>query len=115
MNTQAIEQIIHTMTQDQVDQLLISDPIAIDYLIGYHTYPGERFLLLTLDQEGQMHLFLNRLFPDIQSDSKSLDIHYYIDGEPVISKLLAPNVKKTCGYRQKLAVTLLSGIAPSKT
>lgn len=97
MNTQALEKIIQAMTQDQVDQLLISDPIAIDYLIGYLTHPGERLLLLTLDQSGQMHLFLNRLFPALESDIDSLQVHDYIDGQAVIPDLLAPLVKKRIG------------------
>lgn len=77
------------MAQDNVTNLLISDPASIAYLVSYQTSPGERLLLLEVQQDGQLTLYLNRLFPafDTQELMDVVTISYYSDGEAVLSKL----------------------------
>ena len=48
MNKNRIENVLKRM---DCDALLISDPIAIYYLINRHIYPGERFLGLLMKRQ----------------------------------------------------------------
>lgn len=74
------------------DQLLISDPIAIFYLIGRWFEPGERFLGLLLRRGETPVLFLNELF---RTDEKlGVNIVYYRDTDD-IAALVSRYVDKT--------------------
>jgi Xaa-Pro dipeptidase len=55
MRLRAIESQLRT-------DILVSDPIMIEYLIGVRFHPGERFLGLLVKATGSV-LFLNSLFP----------------------------------------------------
>lgn len=84
-----LKTLLNTMSQANISNLLISDPASIDYLLAYHTSPGERLLLLNVQQDGKLTLYLNRLFPAF--DTKELldvvEISYYSDGEAVLSTI----------------------------
>lgn len=50
------------MTEQNVPQLVISDPSSIYYLTGKWVHPMERMLVLYLNLNGKHKLFLNKLF-----------------------------------------------------
>ena len=79
---------IHAINQSDFQNVLVSDPASIAYLIGYQIDPGERLLLLNIRSNGQLSLYLNRLFPSFQTEHSELmdliEVVTYEDGEPVI-------------------------------
>lgn len=89
MYSNRIKALLNEMKLANITNLLISDPASIAYLIAYHTSPGERLLLLTLDEEGRLRLYLNKLFPAFETEEllKMVEIIYYGDGEPVLSSI----------------------------
>ncbi|MBO7676821.1 MAG: aminopeptidase P family protein [Erysipelotrichaceae bacterium] len=87
-----IENFLH---RSEADAILVSDPMAIYYLINKKFYPGERFLGLLIAKGMAPKLFLNVLFPcedidgvDIVSLSDTDDLNAvlskYIDPEWVL-------------------------------
>lgn len=58
-------------------EVLVSDPVMIDYLIGCRFHPGERFLGLLVKPSGSI-LFLNTLFP---VDNPGLEIVRFSDDQ----------------------------------
>ncbi|WP_125152989.1 M24 family metallopeptidase [Clostridium rectalis] len=61
---------LETMKENNINQIIISDPASIFYLTGQWIYPGERMLVLYLNTNGQHKLFINELFPT----SENLDL-----------------------------------------
>ena len=57
------KRIEEVLKRSEADYLLVSDPIAIYYLIDKRFYPGERFLGLLMNKDIRPKLFLNILFP----------------------------------------------------
>lgn len=57
-----IEQVVARIIKSQLDAILITDYQAIDYLVGYANYPGERFYGLIITKNGELTLVLNNLF-----------------------------------------------------
>ncbi len=53
---------IEIMKEEGMDQLLISDPISINYLTGISVSPGERLYALLISGNRKV-LFINKLFP----------------------------------------------------
>lgn len=84
-----IKTLLNEMTNENVANLLISDPASIDYLLAYHTSPGERLLLLDVKDDGRLTLYLNRLFPAFETQEllDGVEVSYYSDGEPVLSTI----------------------------
>lgn len=103
MNKNRIENVLK---RTDCDALLISDPIAIYYLINRHIYPGERFLGLLLKKNEDPILFLNTLFPF--EEMEGLRIVSYSDGDD-ITKLLAAHISKNdvLGVDKMLAARFL--------
>lgn len=87
MNSQRIQELSQEMRQKEVDHQLISDPSSINYFIGYKTDPGERLLVLLVDQRGSARLYLNRLFPAYKSENDLVTVVEYGDGENIIQTL----------------------------
>ena len=63
MNNKRLESVISKMKEDNIDQLLISDPNSIFYLTGKWIYPGERMNILSVVSNGDVKYFVNKLFP----------------------------------------------------
>jgi Xaa-Pro dipeptidase len=61
--------------------VLVSDPVMIDYLIGIRFHPGERFLGLLAKPTGSI-LFLNTLFP---VDNPGIELVRFSDDQDVLS------------------------------
>ena len=88
MNNTRIENVLK---RSKADAILVSDPIAIYYLIGKRIYPGERFLALVLRRDQKPVLFLNNLFPF--EEDEQVKVVRYNDGDNV-SDLLSLYIGK---------------------
>ena len=77
MNQERIRRIVQGMKERGMDHLLISDPVAIFYLLGRKIAPGERMLVLYLHAKGAAKLVINELFP--QEGDVGADLIWYND------------------------------------
>ena len=77
MNQERIRRIVQGMKERGMDHLLISDPVAIFYLLGRKIAPGERMLVLYLHVNGAAKLVINELFP--QEGDVGADLIWYND------------------------------------
>lgn len=77
MNQKRLDRVIDIMKDHSVPQLIISDPVAIFYLIGKWIHPGERLLALYIHQAGTVKLVINELFP--QEDDLGVELIWYND------------------------------------
>ena len=79
MNKGRVERILAKMKEQNLPQMIISDPVVIFYLTGHWVIPGERLLTLVLNVNGNHHMMINKLFP--QKDDFGVEITYYDDTE----------------------------------
>ena len=63
MNQSRLTKVLELMKQQNLEQMLVSDPAAIFYLTGKWIHPGERLLCLFLKADGDHKIFINELFP----------------------------------------------------
>lgn len=63
MKDNRVSQVLKKMEENNIPQMLVSDPLAIFYLTGYFLNPGERLFSLYLNTNGNHKLFVNALFP----------------------------------------------------
>ncbi len=86
MKTNRTEKMLLEMRQENVGQLLISDPATIFYLTDYWIHPGERLLVLVLSDSGEHTLIVNKLFP-ITKDL-GVNLVYIDDTDDAVEKVL---------------------------
>lgn len=63
MHKERIGKVLKAMEEQNIPQMLVSDPPSIFYLLGKWIHPGERMLALYLNVQGEHRLFINELFP----------------------------------------------------
>ncbi|QNO15820.1 aminopeptidase P family protein [Alkalicella caledoniensis] len=63
MHKERIGKVLKAMKEQNIPQMLVSDPPSIFYLLGKWIHPGERMLVLYLNDQGEHRLFINELFP----------------------------------------------------
>lgn len=63
MKDNRVTKVLEKMTEQNIDQAVISDPYSIFYLTGCLLHPGERLFALILDKKGEHKLLVNALFP----------------------------------------------------
>lgn len=63
MNLNRLERTIGLMKENDIKQMVISDPASIFYLTGKWIHPGERMLALYINAKGNHKIFINKLFP----------------------------------------------------
>lgn len=63
MKLNRLNKVLAKMKENNIPQMLVTDPNAIFYLTGKMISPGERLLALYLNINGNHKLFINELFP----------------------------------------------------
>ncbi len=101
-----IEKVLEQLKKDGIEQMVVTDPFAIDYLIGKFISPGERFLALYISSDGEHKLFVNRLFT--VPEEFGFEKVWFTDTENPIS-VLASLVKadKPLGIDKNMAARFL--------
>ncbi len=87
MDKGKLNRVLKSMEENNVPQIIISDPNAIFYLTGKWIHPGERLLALYLNINGNHKMIINKLFP--QEGDLGVDLIYYDDiedGVEILSK-----------------------------
>lgn len=82
-----VQKMTAMMANQSISQLIISDPSSIFYLTGKWFHPGERMLVLVLNQNGRATLVINELFP--LTEDLGTDVLWFKDTDDAI-KALAP-------------------------
>ncbi|RDY22793.1 aminopeptidase P family protein [Romboutsia maritimum] len=91
MKVKRLNAVLEQMKKDNISQILISDPTSIYYLTGKLIDPGERLLVLYLNQNGNHKLFINELFP--LDDDLNIEKIWFNDTQNSI-KILSDNLEK---------------------
>ena len=91
MIKQRLDKVLKIMSEEEIPQMIVSDPSAIFYLTGKWIFPGERMLALYINLNGNNKLFINELFP-ISEDLGVEKIWFNDTQSPV--KILADNIDK---------------------
>lgn len=77
MKENRVNRILSSMKEQEIPQMIISDPVAIYYLTGKWIHPGERLLALYLNVNGNHKIVINELFP--QEEDLGVEIVWYND------------------------------------
>jgi Xaa-Pro dipeptidase len=91
MDAIKLNAILKSMEEQNVPQMIISDPPSIFYLTGKWIHPGERMLALYLNVNGNHKLVINKLFP--QERDLGVELVWYDDIEDAVA-ILAQFVEK---------------------
>ncbi|QZY54976.1 M24 family metallopeptidase [Crassaminicella profunda] len=96
MHEKRLQKIITNMKKHHMDQMVITSPDSIFYLLDEWIHPGERMLALFVNTNGDTTLFINELFP-LQKDL-GVKLCIYNDTEDPIDYLeKSVNLNKTMG------------------
>ena len=58
------EKVFASMKENGMDQLIVSDPASINYLMGRLMNPGERLMVLVFDVASkQVNMVISKLYP----------------------------------------------------
>lgn len=85
MNKGRVNRILKAMEENQIPQMIVSDPVAIFYLTGKWIHPGERMLALYLNINKNHKLVINKLFP--QEKDLGVELVWYDDIEDAVEIL----------------------------
>lgn len=91
MNTKKWERVLGNMKTHNVDEMIITSPSYIFYLIGISVEPGERFLAIHVNEKGDKKLFINELSKS-SCVGLEMDIQFYNDNENPI-EILGKSIK----------------------
>lgn len=85
MDNAKLERIYAKMRDQGLDQMILTDPTSIFYLVGKWIIPGERMHALYINVNGDNHFVMNKLFP--QTEDLGVAITYYDDIEDGVEVL----------------------------
>ncbi len=85
MNQSRLNRIIENMKRDHLDQLVISAPNSLYYLLGEMFHPGERMMALYINKNGEHSFIVNALFPSAKA--LETNVIFYNDTEDPIVNL----------------------------
>ena len=85
METNKLNRIYAKMKEQGLNQMIITDPVPIYYLLRKWIMPGERMHALYLNVNGDNHFVINKLFP--QTEDLGVEITYYDDVEDCVEIL----------------------------
>ena len=100
-----IKKLQQLLEENNLEQIIISNPISIYYFIAKHFHPGERLMVLLVSKEGKPKLFLNELFPC--EEMEDVDIIRLNDKEDVVGILASEITESRIGVDHEWAAGFL--------
>lgn len=85
MKTNRLERVLEQMEKAGLEQMIVTDPVSVQYLATHYEDPIERFWALYLRRDGRHRLIANRLFT--LNDVEGVEIQWYSDGEDGVELL----------------------------
>lgn len=92
MDMTRIEKVIEGMRQMNLEQFLVTDPMAVYYLTGQYYACGERMMVLRLDVEKDPVLVIGKLFPQ-DEEKLGIKVVYFDDTDDCV-EVLASHMRK---------------------
>ena len=92
MDMTRIEKVIEGMRQMNLEQFLVTDPMAVYYLTGQYYACGERMMVLRLDVEKEPVLVIGKLFPQ-DEEKLGIKVVYFDDTDDCV-EVLASYMRK---------------------
>lgn len=81
LKTERIEKLAATLKEEGVDAIVLCSPINMGYLTGFTEGGGERFLTLSIDQNGRMRMICPALSENQARRCGIEDVHPWRDGD----------------------------------
>ena len=98
-----IEKVVSKIKNFGIKNILISDTYSIFYLTGKFFDPGERLLILNIDDNGNCTLYINKLFP---VDDFGIKLVWFSDTDNPID-LIAKDISGVIGVDKNLQAKFL--------
>ena len=92
MDMTRIEKVIEDMRKMNLEQFLVTDPMAVYYLTGQYYACGERMMVLRLDVEKEPVLVIGKLFPQ-DEEKLGIKVVYFDDTDDCV-EVLASHMRK---------------------
>ena len=87
------QKVLTSMKENGMDQLIVSDPASINYLMGRLMNPGERLMVLVFDAAaGKTELVISKLYP--QGDNPIWPVTYVDDVDDCVA-ILSEKIAET--------------------
>ena len=86
MDASKLGRILKAMEEQDMPQMIISDPASIFYLTGKWIHPGERLLARYLNVNGNHKLVINELFP--QEKDLGIELFWYNDIDDAVEMMM---------------------------
>ena len=87
------QKVLASMKENGMDQLIVSDPASINYLMGRLMNPGERLMVLVFDAAaGKTELVISKLYP--QGDNPIWPVTYVDDVDDCVA-ILSEKIAET--------------------
>lgn len=96
MNRDRIERIVCQMKEHNLTQIIISDPESIYYLLGRKVFALERVGVLLIQQNGEVHAFMNKML--MFRPIEGVILHEHDDGDNVYAEIASYLQPGTVGY-----------------
>lgn len=86
MNQNKLNNIIASMKEENMEQLLVTDPMSVYYLTGKKLECGERMMVLRLDVQEEPVLVIGKLFPQ-NEEELGIKVVYFDDTDDCVAVL----------------------------
>lgn len=91
-----INKIVDVMKDHNLNQIIVSDPESIFYLLERKIFPLERVGVLLIKSNGEVHAFMNRIL--IFKPVEGVVLHEHDDGDNVYAEIASYLEPGTVGY-----------------
>ena len=96
MKKNRIDKIVQAMRDCHLDQIIVSDPESIYYLLERKVFPLERVGILLIKSNGEVHAFMNRIL--VFEPVSGVILHEHDDGDDVYAEIASYLQPGTVGY-----------------
>lgn len=96
MGNNRIQRIVEAMKNQNLNQIIVSDPESIFYLLERNVFPLERVGVLLIKSNGEVHAFMNRIL--VFEPVEGVVLHEHDDGDNVYAEIASYLEPGTLGY-----------------
>lgn len=96
MKKNRIDKIVGQMKEHRLDQIIISDPESIYYLLERKVFALERVGILLIQSNGEVHAFMNKIL--VFEPVEGVKLHEHDDGDNVYAEITSYLQPGTVGY-----------------
>lgn len=101
MRKNRIEKVIENMKQNNLKQIIVSEPESLDYLLGRSVMALERVGVLLIKDNGEVHMFANKIL--CFKGEEEMVLHEHNDGDNVYAQIASELSPGKVGFDKNLA------------